>query len=354
MIHAEADVAAAVSWRGARVLSPDGRRVGEVAGLIVDRQTGKPLWLLVHTPRANGHRATPLVDTIGRKDRVHVPWAAPVILGSPPVPADGSLSVRHEQALCAYYRVPLTRGAKLSAWERRRTTGLAALAPGGEITWEPGPRYDTQVLTGRTDVKPAAPAVPPRLRILIADPHIAAGQALRDAIDAQPGLQVTRVLRDGPPAVSAARIDAPDLLVLSLQMPLLGGIEVRDRVHAANGRIVTVLLDYASTGSTQRLDARTMLVSAVSGPQAAIGAIEWLAADLGVAPRAVPPVQVPPTDAALLVPAGAPLPPAVMARHTGLPPITLPPVHESAFGPPALRPRSRWADRPPGAAPEDN
>ncbi|WP_354701507.1 hypothetical protein DSM112329_01826 [Paraconexibacter sp. AEG42_29] len=349
MIHAEADVAAAIGWRGARALSPDGRRVGDVSGLILDRQSGKPLWLLVHT-RAKGYRATPLVDTIGRKDRVHVPWAAGVVLGSPPVPADGALSVSNEQALCAYYRVPLTRGAKLSAWERRRTTGLGAVAPDGEITWEPGPRYDTHILSGRPGVEPPA-ARTPRLRVLVADPHIAAVQALREAIEAQPGLQVTQVLRDGPPAIAAVRHDTPDVLVLSLQMQLLGGLEVRDRVHAANHDIVTVLLDYASAGTLQRLDERTMLVSAVAGPEAALDAIGQLTAgrvELG------PAAPAPPPDAALLVPAGGPLPAAMQARHTGLPPIVLPPVHESAFGPPALRPRAQWAARPDGEPQRDN
>lgn len=353
MITVEADIAAAVGWRGARALSPDGRRVGDVVGLIVDRQTGKPVWLLLHT-RGRGYRCTPLHDTIGRADRVHVPWDPRAVAGGPPVPADGGLSVRNEQELCAYYRVPATRGARLSVWERRRTTGLASVAPDGTIVWTPGPREDSAV-------RPAVVEVPgpPVRRVLIADPHTAALPPLRAAIDAHPGLRVAAVLRDGPPALSAARTDAPDVLVLSLQMALLGGLEVRDRIHAANAEVVTVLLDYGSVGTVQRLDARTMLVSALAGPHVVVTAIDALLADAdaahpvdaaaGSSPGARA-LETLPAGAPVLAPAGIP---AALESAVAAPgdrpriPSRLP-AEALISGRPALAPRPGWAPRTPG------
>jgi CheY-like chemotaxis protein len=263
-----AEAARAIRWAHAQAVAPDGRKVGEVVGLVVDRQSGSPQWLLLHH-RFHGNRCVPLTGVIGREGRVHVPYDAATVLHSEPVPEDGSLSARHEQHLCAVYGVAPTRGAGLSKWERRRTTSLARLDGDGTMRWEPPPRapldpgaegHATPVGTGGSTQ--GAPSV---LRVLIADSNATAGQALALEIEHHPRLELAGIRRDGPQAITAALAEPPDVLVLSAQMTLLSGLEVRDRLHAVLPDVVTVLLDDAPDSAVRTLDDRTVRAPARSG-----------------------------------------------------------------------------------------
>jgi CheY-like chemotaxis protein len=274
------DAARAIRWTGAQAVAPDGRRIGDVGGLVVDRQSGKPQWLLLH--RSHEHRCVPLHGIVGLQDRVHIPYSLAAVLAGAPVPEDGALSARHEQQLCATYGVPPTRGAGLSRWERRRTTSLASLDADGVIRWEPEPRY----LQDRRPVRELPGSPVPRdgsgpsshvLRVLIADADAEAGEALRAVVDHHPRLRLASVHRDGPQAITAAIAETPDVAVLAARMPLLSGMEVRDRLHAMLPQLVTVLLDDGVGEVPQALDARTVRAPRSLGTPRLVRVIEVLA-----------------------------------------------------------------------------
>lgn len=66
----------------------------------------------------------------------------------------------------------------------------------------------------------------PPLRVLCADDEPLARETLRALVEAEKGLELVAVCRDGDEALTRARELAPDLLVLDVRMPGRSGIEV--------------------------------------------------------------------------------------------------------------------------------
>lgn len=259
-----------IAWSGATVVSSDGHRVGSAGGLVVDRQTGAPHWMLVHT-RSQGSRCVPLGGLQRGTDRIHVPHETRTIMDSPPVPADGALTARHEVALAAAYGMPMP-SADRSRWERRRLAALAWTTTTGEIRWSPPPRDPEPVLE-------ATAVSAPILRVLIADPDLDTVGPLRTAVSHHARLQLSSAHRDGPQAMTAAWAQEPDVLVLAAHMPLVDGLEVRDRVHAMLPHAVTVIVDdtLAVDTGAEVLDARTVRVPKGLTPAHLIRVAEVLA-----------------------------------------------------------------------------
>ena len=69
-----------------------------------------------------------------------------------------------------------------------------------------------------------------RLRILLADDHAILRDSLRAYLDLQPDLQVVGEAADGPDAIQEALRLRPDLILLDMAMPRLGGLEVTRRL----------------------------------------------------------------------------------------------------------------------------
>lgn len=70
------------------------------------------------------------------------------------------------------------------------------------------------------------------LMILLADDHQVVRQGLRMLLEAEPGVTVVGEASDGLEAVALVEKLRPDVLVLDLMLPGLGGLEVARRVHA--------------------------------------------------------------------------------------------------------------------------
>ena len=66
------------------------------------------------------------------------------------------------------------------------------------------------------------------IRVVIADDHAMVREGLRSLIDCQPGLSVVGEASDGSEAVERAKELHPDVLVLDLSMPRVGGAEAAD------------------------------------------------------------------------------------------------------------------------------
>jgi DNA-binding NarL/FixJ family response regulator len=71
-----------------------------------------------------------------------------------------------------------------------------------------------------------------QIRILLADDHVVMRRGLRLLLESQPGFVVVAEASDGRQAVEQAEASKPDVAVLDIAMPNLGGIEAAERITA--------------------------------------------------------------------------------------------------------------------------
>jgi DNA-binding NarL/FixJ family response regulator len=82
---------------------------------------------------------------------------------------------------------------------------------------------------------PASAPVPPPIQILLADDHWVVRAGLRTALDAEPNLHVVGEAASGEEAVEKARTLKPDVVLMDLLMPGIGGLEALRRIAALPG-----------------------------------------------------------------------------------------------------------------------
>jgi hypothetical protein len=131
---------------GERVDDPDGRRVGTLVGMLVERQTGVPMWTLVRAHHGAVF-AAPIHGLMAGGGRVFLPVPRARVHATPHIDVDRGLGCRAEADLCRYYDVPPTSGARRPAWERRATSSFAFVDPqdSARVRWVPGPREPAPV-----------------------------------------------------------------------------------------------------------------------------------------------------------------------------------------------------------------
>ena len=89
------------------------------------------------------------------------------------------------------------------------------------------PYADEVILKGKV----ARAAANGRRRILIADDHEVARRGIRDILAGQPDIEVVGEAQDGIEAVSKTRELEPDLIVLDLSMPKVGGLTAAKHIR---------------------------------------------------------------------------------------------------------------------------
>ena len=99
-----------------------------------------------------------------------------------------------------------------------------------------------------------------KLRVLIADDHPLFRDGMRGLLSTQPDIEVAGEATTGEEAVKLSGELEPDVVLMDVKMPGLGGIEATRRVLAANPRIrvlvVTMFEDDATVFTAMRAGAR--------------------------------------------------------------------------------------------------
>jgi DNA-binding NarL/FixJ family response regulator len=86
------------------------------------------------------------------------------------------------------------------------------------------------------------------IRLLIADDHVIVRDGLRRLLETEPDFRVVGEASNGEEAVALTRELDPDILLLDLAMPRLGGLDVIRELAAGGARVRTILL----TGTIDR------------------------------------------------------------------------------------------------------
>ena len=100
-----------VDWKGQKLVSQDGDKIGTIDEVYVDEQTGKPEWLAVSTGLF-GSRVSfvPLAEAQRDGDDIRVPYAKDQVKDSPNADADGALSQDEESRLYRHYGLDYSEG----------------------------------------------------------------------------------------------------------------------------------------------------------------------------------------------------------------------------------------------------
>jgi DNA-binding NarL/FixJ family response regulator len=84
------------------------------------------------------------------------------------------------------------------------------------------------------------------IRVLLADDHAVVRRGLAAMINEQPDLEVVAEAADGAEAIAAADATEPDVALIDLSMPGMGGIEATRRIVATHpGTHVAILTSFA-------------------------------------------------------------------------------------------------------------
>lgn len=77
--------------------------------------------------------------------------------------------------------------------------------------------------------------------IVIADDHDVVRMGLRAILESRPEFEVAGEASNGVEAIEAVESLKPDILVLDLEMPELGGLEVLDRIRCSSPETRTIV-----------------------------------------------------------------------------------------------------------------
>ncbi len=94
------------SWKGETLYGPDDDKIGEIADVYLDRQSGEPEWLAVKTGLFGSNLSfVPIREANTGGDGVTVPYDKGLVKDAPNVADDGELSPEEERRLYEHYGV---------------------------------------------------------------------------------------------------------------------------------------------------------------------------------------------------------------------------------------------------------
>jgi two-component system, NarL family, nitrate/nitrite response regulator NarL len=104
--------------------------------------------------------------------------------------------------------------------------------------------------------------ITPRIRVAIADDHQILRDGLRRLLESEPRFEVVAEASDGVEAIRVAKEVRPDVLLLDVAMPRMGGVEVLSALEASPTKIVllTAGIDAADLLRAVQLGARGVIL----------------------------------------------------------------------------------------------
>jgi uncharacterized protein (TIGR02271 family) len=118
----------AYEWQGRTVIGSDGEKIGEIAEIYEDQDSGKPEWATVSSGLFGmKSHFVPLAGAAPEAEDVRVPFTKDQVKDAPSVDPDRELSEQEEQELFEHYGVPYsTEGSTTAQGAPRSGTGAGA------------------------------------------------------------------------------------------------------------------------------------------------------------------------------------------------------------------------------------
>lgn len=81
-----------------------------------------------------------------------------------------------------------------------------------------------------------------RIRVVVADDHLVLREGIRNLLEEQPDIEVVGEAANGLEAVAVVRATAPDVVLMDVVMPRLGGIEATKQIKKLNPATAVLIL----------------------------------------------------------------------------------------------------------------
>jgi two-component system invasion response regulator UvrY len=82
----------------------------------------------------------------------------------------------------------------------------------------------------------------PKVRTIVVDDQLAFREVLRNLVGATPGFELVGEANSGEDAIAAVDAVSPDMVLMDVRMPGLGGIETARRLARTHPKILLVLI----------------------------------------------------------------------------------------------------------------
>jgi uncharacterized protein (TIGR02271 family) len=138
------------TWRGQEAHGPDGEKLGTIADIYLDRQTGEPEWLALKTGLFGTKVSfAPLAQATPSDEGVRLPFSKDQVKDAPNAEADGELSRDEEDALYRHYGLNHSEAPSDSGLPTGRET--SGRAPVGRDT--SGPTTDEAMTRSEEELR---------------------------------------------------------------------------------------------------------------------------------------------------------------------------------------------------------
>src|SRR5689334_23512560 len=97
------------------------------------------------------------------------------------------------------------------------------------------------------------PAPDAPVRIILADDHELVLEGLRALIQNEPDMEVVATMTDGAPLMDAVRRLKPDLVIVDLQMPVMGGLTCLEQIRKEHLPVKVLVLTAFGDGESLQL-----------------------------------------------------------------------------------------------------
>ena len=108
------------------------------------------------------------------------------------------------------------------------------------------------------------------VRVLIADDSDAFRGALHDLVEATPGFILVGEADSGEAAIAAASTAHPDLVLIDIRMPGIGGVDAAEQILAASPETTVVMITADSGGTIVDTDRFAVADKRSLGPMSLI------------------------------------------------------------------------------------